>query len=562
VLLALPLLALAGVLAAAPTQASDTGVTLTLTRAGAPTSAGGPKQTFDASYSIDARQTTACPGSTTPVEFWWDGYPGGPDGPADVQKIGDGNGVGDGACSSNNSGPLTHPPGVTCGPHQVFAFVVGAGYGGGPLPGTIGGPATYDLPPCPRPHPTMAPSIPGVIDLSPAPEVSAAASPSHSPSPSASAEASPSPSPSASPQEGVAGLTTGSPPPDDTGVGGPLAPLVNQGGPQRSLFAASLLGPPDVSTAGVTLGINLVLALVAVLLIAFPSELFNSTLEENYEEVRGWFGPVGRVGGSVAGLFRRVPGWIGAIPFILVMAALYGLLDPGFGLTGSSLALYAGLVAGLLVITVVFDLPGIIHVRLKHGHTAALRTLPWSLAVAALCVLVSRLAHFQPGYLYGLVAGLAVQGELSQRQHGKSLAIAAAGMFAVSLVAWFAWLPVRALASQPGAPWWALAADAALAVTFVCGLETMIFGLLPMRFLDGHKIYAWSRPVWAVLFGLGLFGLIQVLLTPRSGYVGRSIGGNELIIGGLLLGFALASIAFWSYFRFRPARGDPETAKA
>ncbi|HEV3235013.1 MAG TPA: FGLLP motif-containing membrane protein [Candidatus Dormibacteraeota bacterium] len=314
-----------------------------------------------------------------------------------------------------------------------------------------------------------------------------------------------------------------------------------------------MLSPLDVSTSAATIGINLILAVVAIVLIAFPSELFNSTLEENYAEVRGWFGPLGRATSRAADQFHRVPSWLGAIPFILVMAGLYGLLDPGFGLSRASLALFAGLVVGVLIITVVFDLPGIIQVRLAHGHSATVKTLPWTLAVAALCVLVSRLANFQPGYIYGLVAGLAVQGEITRRQQGRSLAVAAAGMFAISLVAWFAWLPIRSMATQPGASFWVLALDATLAVTFVCGLETMLFGLLPMRFLDGHKIYAWSRGVWMVLFGLGVFGVIQVLLTPKSGYVGRSIKGNEVVVIALLVGFAVASVAFWAYFRFRPA---------
>jgi uncharacterized membrane protein YidH (DUF202 family) len=84
-------------------------------------------------------------------------------------------------------------------------------------------------------------------------------------------------------------------------------------------------------------------------------------------------------------------------------------------------------------------------------------------------------------------------------------------------------------------------------------------GLLPLRFLNGAKVVAWSRTAWAALFGLALFGTLHVLLAPGSGYVG-STNRVKVSVVVLYVGFGLASFAFWAYFRFRPESWIPAAA--
>jgi hypothetical protein len=58
--------------------------------------------------------------------------------------------------------------------------------------------------------------------------------------------------------------------------------------------------------------------------------------------------------------------------------------------------------------------------------------------------------------------------------------------------------------------------------------------------------------MWAALFAVALFALVHVLLSPGSGYVGRSNDMGLLpVVVGLYIGFGLFSFAFWAYFRFR-----------
>jgi hypothetical protein len=320
--------------------------------------------------------------------------------------------------------------------------------------------------------------------------------------------------------------------------------------PNRSLVVSSVEDVRQVSTSGTVLLTNVLLAAGLLVLIPFPSELFDSTLKAHPDEVRRWFRFIPLRRGR-----RRFSTWIGsrwvAFPlFTLAAAALYSLLDPGFGLTSPSLALYLGLVVALVVVTLGFNLPGLLHLRLVQCEMPRLRVLPWTLPIAAACVLVSRIADVHPGYVYGLLAGYTFEGEYSKRAEGRAAAISTAALFALSIVAWLAWTPVKAAAEQPGAGFGMLVLDAMLAMIFVVGLETMAFGLVPLRFLDGEKIVAWSRLVWGMLFAAGVFGLLHVLLNPRSGYLATARGGVVTLIL-LFAAFGTASFAMWAYFRFR-----------
>jgi hypothetical protein len=323
--------------------------------------------------------------------------------------------------------------------------------------------------------------------------------------------------------------------------------------PNRSLVVGSVEDVRQVSTSGTVLLTNVLLAAGLLVLIPFPSELFDSTLKAHPDEVRRWFRFIPLRHGR-----RRLSAWIGsrwvAFPlFTLAAAALYSLLDPGLGLTSPSLALYLGLVVALVVVTLGFNLPGLLHLRFVHGEMPRLRVLPWTLPIAAACVLVSRLADVHPGYVYGLLAGYTFEGEFSKRAEGRAAAFSTAVLFVLSIIAWLAWTPVKAAAEQPGAGFGVLVLDAMLAMIFVVGLETMAFGLVPLRFLDGEKIVSWSRLVWALLFAAGVFGLLHVLLNPSSGYLATARGGVVTLIL-LFAAFGTASFAMWAYFRYRRSK--------
>src|SRR4051794_1285960 len=132
----------------------------------------------------------------------------------------------------------------------------------------------------------------------------------------------------------------------------------------RPAFVTSLPLPSQVSLDPGTLAVSMAVAAGAIALIAFPYELFNSTMEENYDEIRGWFG-MGP---------RKVPEpkTRSHIPTFLACTALTavacGFLNPEFGLNMTSLVLFVGIFVALIVMAVVFSLPADIGIRREYGE--------------------------------------------------------------------------------------------------------------------------------------------------------------------------------------------------
>jgi hypothetical protein len=240
------------------------------------------------------------------------------------------------------------------------------------------------------------------------------------------------------------------------------------------------------------------------------------------------------------------------VAFILVVvvsAVLYGFLDPNFGFDTYSLALVVGLVISLVVVSVVFEAPTLLVMRRRHHEWGQLNGLPAALPVAIVCVLISRIVKFQPGYLYGALAGIVFVAELSNIEEGSIVAIASVWALLLSLAAWLIRSPLHASAQAPNAAFGSRVADNALTAIFVAGLEGLVIGLLPMRFLDGPKLRTWNPRMWYTLFGLSLFLFVYVLLNPNTGYIGHGSGATVLSAAILFGLFGLASILFWAYFR-------------
>jgi hypothetical protein len=203
-------------------------------------------------------------------------------------------------------------------------------------------------------------------------------------------------------------------------------------------------------------------------------------------------------------------------------------------------------------VTAAFALP-LIAAHRRHGDRPSVKVVPVSLAIGVACVLLSRLTSFQPGYLYGLLIGLVFARELSAADEGRATAIGAGLMLAVAFAAWLA------LGALPeGEAFGLVVARTALAALMVAGLEGVVFGLLPMRFLPGESLFRWNRVLWAGILLLGAFAFFHILINPASGYLSDTSRTPLFTVVALLLGFSLVSVAFWAWFRFRSDRPAPE----
>jgi len=261
------------------------------------------------------------------------------------------------------------------------------------------------------------------------------------------------------------------------------------------------------------------LVALLILIVLFPNQIFNSTFEEHYEEIKGWFrlprvlSPLGRAWRAV---HRRT---LGLVVFAVIGAFLLALLEPDFGLNRGWISTLVGLGVGLAVVTLAFDLPQLLYVRARSGQRGWLQVLPASLVVAVAGVALSRAVGFYPGYLYGLIAAYKWQEKLEEREEARAIAISAGWVLGVSLAAWFAWIPIGHMAEKAHPGLAVTVADAVLATVFIMGIEGLAIGFLPMRFLDGGKVYRWSRPVWGAIYGASALVFVLVLLNPQIGYL-------------------------------------------
>jgi hypothetical protein len=326
--------------------------------------------------------------------------------------------------------------------------------------------------------------------------------------------------------------------------------------PERSAFVQSVIPPSDVSLAPDLIAENVAIAAALILLVAFPADLFNSTALANYDEISRWAVVAWTAG--VRARMSSIPSGIGLPAFALVGALLYAQLSPDFGFNRHSLALTLGMLSALLLVSLVYDVSREAYVR-RHEVPARLRTQALVLPFAILLVVLSRLAHFTPGYIYGLFTAVIYLRPVDTELDGRGLALASALLGGLAIGGWFLWEPVRQLAQRPGAGLPTLTLDAFLATFWVCGIGAIVFGLAPLRFFYGEAVKAWSTVGWALIYGLGVVTFLQTIAHPDRGFYAR---GHVPLLTVLVpfVVFGLFSLGFWGYFRFRrqpPAPAAP-----
>ena len=173
--------------------------------------------------------------------------------------------------------------------------------------------------------------------------------------------------------------------------------------------------------------------------------------------------------------------------------------------------MFLGILVGLLFITAAFDLPLRLFHRRRTGDAGHLKALWWTLGVAVICVVISRLMQFEPGYLYGLIVAIVFTTALTVRNEGIGVWLASGWLLALSIIAWLLLGWTRAAG---GDTWLSLFLETVLATFVVAGIETLVIGLLPMRFLPGDPLFGWKRTAWFPLFAAAVFAYLMIIIDP------------------------------------------------
>jgi DNA-binding beta-propeller fold protein YncE len=337
--------------------------------------------------------------------------------------------------------------------------------------------------------------------------------------------------------------------------------------PPPAPIAESMPSPLQVSIAPEDVVRTVGISLLVLLLVGAPTPLFNETLEANLDEIQGGLrrlvprrssSGTGRLDRLRARLRRFTDGPIALAAYLVAAAIIYSFLTPGF--PGNDAVIVLGVaILGLAVATAADILPGQRYVVGKYADRGKIRVALWTLVLAGICVLISRISGMQPGFMYGIIGTFAFVVALGASDEGRMEARGAVALLALAIVAWFARIPFQ---PAPGVPASGtdLTINLALVGIFVIAVEGLVFGLIPLSFLPGQKIWAWSRWRWLLLWGTGLALFAHVLVFPVT--VAQP-NPDPASLTTTLISVAIygsVAIGLWLFFRWHNAHRPTEVA--
>jgi hypothetical protein len=247
----------------------------------------------------------------------------------------------------------------------------------------------------------------------------------------------------------------------------------------------------------------------------------------------------------------RIAAVLGATAFV------YGFLSPDFTFDVRSALLIASLVVGLGIVTFLAEGGSAIIATHRLGARSSVELYAAAIAVAIVCVVLSRLVDFQPGIVYGFVASnlMVAPAVLSRRQNAQVVIIPALGLLAASLCAWVLLIPLQPAAHADGG-WFLALLDSIAGIVFVAGLEGLFYSMIPLTFLDGKVVFDWSPWVWALMFGTATFLFWELVINEDAAYLDAFKQTRVVTALALVAVYAVVTFGTWAFFKARESRGE------
>ncbi|GGN49396.1 hypothetical protein FHR83_008778 [Actinoplanes campanulatus] len=319
----------------------------------------------------------------------------------------------------------------------------------------------------------------------------------------------------------------------------------------------------DVSLDPSLLLLVAAMAVLLFILVAFPSDVFNKTYENRREEIHGAIRALGVKHRS------RMPSWLQAT--LLIVTAVGAALLSGKGegpaaqLPDGNWALnMAAVLIAVPLVMAAYSGPGEIYLWRIRGR-ATLYVPPVALAVGVACAVFSQVCELNPTYAYGLFCTFilfrgrkpANRIEPTEAQRAYGVLWSVAGLGALIALGYIGFSANWENAHSANAGWHTVLFDAVAYWVVVLGAESLVFALIPMRFLDGRTVAGWRLLAWMPLQIAAGFFFWYVI--QRRGEVNglRPTGDEWLRAMGFFLLFGLAAMTFWGYFQWkgRPTAG-------
>jgi hypothetical protein len=341
-------------------------------------------------------------------------------------------------------------------------------------------------------------------------------------------------------------------PGDEGGAGG--GPVDRTDAAAPSALSESIPPLERIVANPVTIAIAGGLALALLFLVALPTELLNSSLSSNTSRL-------GRVYGSIDGAMSKAQDWfikvtrsraLAAGVITVIVAIVYGFIDPGFGFDVVSLRLVLSLALAFFILSYGASwLSGFV-IRRLWGTSAVIAIQPSIILFAVVGVVVARILDFSPGFLIGIAIGLELI-QASRRVSARAVLVQFLFVVGLALAAWVAYSLFT-----PGDDFGGMLVEDTLVAVTAEGLTGALIAVFPLQFMDGRELWLDSKRLW-----VGAFLLVAVpfsLLVLPTAVEGTEVGdyGIWLLVFAV---FGLISVTIWLVFA-RAAKREEERVAA
>jgi hypothetical protein len=299
-------------------------------------------------------------------------------------------------------------------------------------------------------------------------------------------------------------------------------------------------------------------ALALLFLVALPTELLNSSLSSNTSRL-------GRAYGAVDSAMTRAQDWlirvtrsraIAAGILVVIVAIIYGFVDPRFGFDLVSLRLVLSLALAFFLLSFVASWISGMIIRRAWGAMGVVAMQPSIILFAIVGVVVARVLEFSPGFLVGIAIGLELV-QASKTVVARAVFVQLGVVTGLALAAWIAYSLFT-----PGDDFAGMLVEDTLVAVTAEGLTGALIAVFPLTFLDGRELWEVSKRLWAAAF-LIVATAFSLLVLPTA-IEATDVGdyGVWLLVFAV---FGLVSLAVWLVFaraERRAARADAEKVDA
>jgi hypothetical protein len=320
-------------------------------------------------------------------------------------------------------------------------------------------------------------------------------------------------------------------------------------GIQPNILTRALTPITDVATHPNKIVAAFEVGLVLLLLAVLPAHLLNATLAEQSERFERRFSRFRR---PAPHWLHRLDAWFKSAPVVggvlvtLATAVVLGFADPTFGFSLASLRLVLACGIALFLVGYVANaLTGVI-ARIQWNIVAAVSTRPYGIILTIVGVLISRLLHFSPGFLIGLILGLTIQGKSASAYAWRTVVTRTVIVLVMAIAAWIGYSTLTLGNNEGGTFGSELLVETLVAIATE-GVVALLVELLPLRFLEGERVYAHSRVLWGILYFVTVVVFVLGVLSWQGNW--SALGNSLWVWLGVFVGFTAICVGVYIYFR-------------